>query len=230
MILPKASCKRCGTITGEIERFCQREMLGPVRIRMRLPTRRPEERLSTLPLDLIRTNGGRERVVVPSDEAPITLLGFQFPAPGLLRGVPPADNFDGKLVGKPLVEEEQGEAWRKHLAPQGQRVRLGRLNVLTFARMLAKIGHAYAVAHVGLDHFQPFLLDLILGRSAAAPYVVGGDPHPVRPELGILHHVYRQDCLRGTVNYVLVAIQLFAFAGMPRYHVVAGERHGWIRH
>ena len=229
MILPQASCEPCRTITGKVERFCQREMLGAARIRMKLPTRNPKERRSTLPLDLIRTDGRHERIVVPSEDALVMILGFRFPPPGLLRGVPPAENFDGELLAKPLVEVGQGDAWRKRLTPEGQRVRVGTIGMLVFARMLAKIAHAYAVAHIGLDQFAPYLPDLILGRSTTAPYLVGGDPHPLEAQTNTLHHVYRQDCLRGGVNYVIVAIQLFAFMGMPRYHVVAGERLGWIR-
>jgi hypothetical protein len=61
MILPQASCELCRRITGEVERFCQREMLGAARIRMKLPTRHPKARDSTLPLDLIRTDDRHER-------------------------------------------------------------------------------------------------------------------------------------------------------------------------
>ena len=229
MILPQASCGRCRTITGEVERFCQREMFGSVRIRMKLPTRHPENRHSTLPLELIRTDGRHERIAVPSEDALVMILGFRFPAPGLLRGVPSAENFDGELLAKPLVEVGQGETWRKHLAPEGQRVRVGTIGMLTFARMLAKIAHSYAVALLGLDSFRPYLRDLILGRSTTGPYLVSGDPRPLEMQTNTLHRVYREDCIRGGVNYVLVAIQLFAFMGMPRYHVVVGERHGWIR-
>jgi hypothetical protein len=43
MILPRASCKKCGKITGKIEESCLRMMLGPTRIRMSLPTRNPDD-------------------------------------------------------------------------------------------------------------------------------------------------------------------------------------------
>lgn len=115
------------------------------------------------------------------------------------------------------------EEVRKHLTPEGQRLKLGTVNMLTFARMLAKIGHSYAIAHLGLGAFRPLLPDIILGKSTKAPWVVGGDASATPPETErVLHHVYLQNCLTDGIEYVLVAIRLFAFVGMPRYHVVVG--------
>jgi hypothetical protein len=223
-ILPRASCKACATITGEIERYCQREMYGTVRVRMQLPTRRPGGHPTMLPLDIIRPDGRRERRLVPSGKAPMAVLGFRFPPPGLLRGVPPAVNFEGELIAKPVDDE----AWRNR--PEMERFKIGQINMLTFARMLAQIAHAYMVATAGLGSFRPFLPDLILGRSTTAPYWVGGDPHPPALDTATaLHHVYRQDCLRAGRQYFLVAVHLFSVASMPRYPVVVGEPHGWIR-
>jgi hypothetical protein len=47
-------------------------------------------------------------------------------------------------------------------------------------------------------------------------------------QTGTLHHVYRQDGLRGGVNHALVAIELFAWMNVSRYHVVTGERYVWM--
>ena len=219
-ILPKASCRRCATVTGEVERYCQREMFRTCRVRMSLPSRAGHP--DTLPLDVIGPDGRRLRHDVPADEAPMALLGFRFPEPGLLRGLPPTENFEGTVIAKPFDEA----AWKTR--PQGTRFKIGEFNMLTFARMLAKIAHAYMVAARGLDAFLPYLPDLILGRSTTAPYWVGGDPQPLSPEEA-LHHVFRQDCLRAGRIYHLVAVHLFAVADMPRYHVVVGEPDGLIR-
>jgi len=181
-------------------------------------TRRPKERPTTLPLEIIRTDGVRERGTVPAEGFPGVCFGFRWPAPGLLLGQPPADNFEGELVAR-FIERE---VWA-HATPDGRKVKLGAVNMLLFARMLAKIAHSYAVANLGLSAFSPMLPDLILGRSAAAPWLVGGDASRPPPETDpSLHHVYLQRCLTSGVEYVLVAVRLFAFVGMPRYHVVVG--------
>lgn len=219
LILPKASCRDCATVTGGVEHFCLRPMLGPFRIRLALPTRRPEERPSALPIEFIRVDGRREQKTVGAQEVPLACIGFRLAAPGLLRGLPPTETLEGELVVRHLEDET-----RKHLSPEGQRVKLGTINMLTFSRMLAKIGHSYAVANLGLGSFRPLLPDLILGKSSTAPYLVGGDASTQPPATEpVLHHVYLQNCLTRGVEYVLVAIRLFAFVGMPRYHVVVGE-------
>lgn len=98
---------------------------------------------------------------------------------------------------------------------------------MDFARMLAKIGHSYAYAKCGPDTFEPMLLDLILGRAENASYLVGGDPNgppPSQPK--VMHDIYPVACrIEPTgAEYLLVAIRLFAFWGMPRYHVVVGKK------
>ena len=105
-------------------------------------------------------------------------------------------------------------------------LKLGTINILEFSRMLAKIAHSYAIAELGIDAFQPLLLDLILGKTNTSAYLVGGDVSaPPSPEAEpVLHHVYLQNCMRDGVEYILVAIQLFSFMGMPRYHVVVGKK------
>lgn len=218
-ILPQASCRTCAKVTSSVEQFCLRPMLGPLRIRLKLPTRHPRDRPDKLPLEFIRIDGRREKRIVPAHEVPMTCIGYRLPAPGLLRGLPPYDTFEGKLV----VRLINGEI--RKLSPEGQRVKLGTINTLDLSRMLAKIAHSYAVANLGLRAFRPLLPDLILGRSTTASYLVGGDVSIPTPETEpVLHHVYLQNCLTSGVVYTLVAIRLFAFVGMPRYHVVVGEK------
>jgi hypothetical protein len=218
-VLPQASCNACAAITRDIEQFCLRPMLGPFRIRLKLPTRRPKERPATLPIEYVRTDGERERSSVPSEQFPGVCFGFRWPAPGLLRGQPPTENFEGDLVVR-YIESEM----RVHATPDRRKVKLGAINMLLFARMLAKIAHSYAVANLGLNAFTPLLPDLILGKSAVAPWLVGGDTSGSVPATQQdLHSVYLQNCMTAGVEYTLVAVRLFGFVGMPRYHVVVGK-------
>jgi hypothetical protein len=170
MILPKASCRSCAEITRDIEQFCLRWMLGPLRIRLKMPTRREKERPSELPLEYIRIDGQKEQVMVPSKEFPLSCTGFKFPAPGLLRGLPPSEDAEGEVY----IRYINGE-FQNHMQPEGQRVKIGTFSILEFSRMLAKIAHAYAIAEFGENTFIPLLPDLILGKSTTPLYLVGGD-------------------------------------------------------
>src|SRR5262245_46504142 len=118
-ILPQASCSTCSGITRDVEQFCLRPMLGPFRIRLKLPTRRPKERPTILPLEYVRTDGVRERSTVPAEEFPGVCFGFRWSAPGLLRGQPPADNFEGELIAR-FIDNEV----RVHATPDGRKVKL----------------------------------------------------------------------------------------------------------
>src|SRR5436305_1544116 len=59
-LLPRSSCKRCGKETGSVEQDCLRMMLGATRIRLNLPTRRPDERPTTLDLQIVHKDGRSE--------------------------------------------------------------------------------------------------------------------------------------------------------------------------
>lgn len=226
-ILPQASCMLCATITGKFEQFCLRPMLGSLRIRMKLPTRRPKERPTHPAIEFIGLNGKPEKKRLPADSVPFVCMGYRFPAPGLLRSVPPTDRFEGKIVVRTINDE-----LKSHIEPEGVRMKLGTINILAFAQMLAKIGHAYAVAELGLNGFLPMLPDIILGKSTNAPYLVGGDESGTSlPESEpVLHSVYLQNCVINGTTYVLAAIRLFAFCGMSRYHIVVGKVHAGTSH
>ncbi len=220
MILPKASCPTCATITGEVERFCLKLMYGPLRNRLNLPTRHKDKRLSNLPLELKKLDGNKEFRIIPSENFPIIALGYNFPAPGLLQNIEPNGAYEGTLIVRYIESELQ-----EFMKPEGQRVKLGSFSVQVFCQMLAKIAHSYAIANLGENAFHPLLPDLILGKSLTPQFLVGGDVYSTPSEQNsVLHDIFLQNCLSNGIEYILVGIQLFAFMGMPRYHVVVGEK------
>jgi hypothetical protein len=116
------------------------------------------------------------------------------------------------------VKNLGAEQFESKLFPQGD-----------FARMLAKIAHAYAAAHNELASFAPLLPDMILGRYETPSYLVGclsdqlPDPEPfVRHRINTQIGVVSQ---RGVVleRFLLARIRLFASLGTPEYHVVIGR-------
>ncbi|MBZ9709817.1 hypothetical protein LB543_24205 [Mesorhizobium sp. ESP7-2] len=92
-----------------------------------------------------------------------------------------------------------------------------------FARMLAKIGYAFAIAEAS-GRFKPFIARQIIGDEPwLAGHLVGGDPNPVakskhETEVGLLR-------VRGVmgVEYLMARIRLFGDLGAPVYFVVVGE-------
>ena len=91
-------------------------------------------------------------------------------------------------------------------------------------QMLAKIAHCEAVIAHGVDGFQPLVLDLIFGRNECMNLYVGCGNTPQSPPDSNLHNV--RSFTHNEPGMILVEIRLFASLGAPRYHVVAGLKHG----
>ena len=93
----------------------------------------------------------------------------------------------------------------------------------TFASLIAKIGHAYAVAECGNDpDFQPQLAEIVRKKQGPfpLPYLVGGE-RDVLPPTDNVHEV--QIIRRRTRKHSLlvVRVRLFAFLETPTYYAVA---------
>lgn len=106
--------------------------------------------------------------------------------------------------------------------PKSQQLLIGEFDHLAFARMLAKMGHAFAAAKLGLDGFRPLLTGLIREQTDEYAEFIGGDPRP-SPRKAVGHQM-QINCIdiKG-VEYAVVAIQLFAKFGAPVFQVVVGQ-------
>lgn len=226
MLLPKASCRACASITGQIEQACLRHLWWPFRTRIGTPTgsKRPETfKLRRVTADERRLIAGKPVVIGTSDidakDYPLNYLALLLPLPGILAGRAPTEMFEGRFWTCFSAEEMQ-----RYLGSD-EAMLMGPINPNTFARMLAKIAYAYLVGAQGYGKFKPLVLDLIMGRSTTANYWVGGDLELPPPSANPLIHDMR--IRRCTVNrqnaYTVVTIQLFAFLRSPLYHVVVAE-------
>jgi hypothetical protein len=166
-----------------------------------------------------RDDGRLESKTVTLEGFPTCCLGFEWEAAGLLRHAAPATEFIGELV----VRYPKGEL-EKYLK-DGEAIKIASVRQLDYAKLLAKIAHTYAVARFGESTFEPILPNLITGKDAGAPYLLGGDKTgaPLNDQPRTLHDIYPQGCEVGGVPYLLVAVRLFAFLGMPRYSIVVGK-------
>ena len=225
-ILPEASCSGCARITSAIERYCLREMLGTFRNAMGLPSRRRKDRPTSLAAK-IRHDSGREEVV--------SLLPTDFPASLTLARLPPARALRGMPDDDSPVEGAEWWTWTRNT--DAERIGLGeemalvlnnRCNPTKFSQMLAKIGHGFAVATLGVGGFQPLALDLALGRTAHINYLVGAMLPPDSNEPA--KHLHQLNLrIHDPSGMIVVNVRLFANLGAPTYHVLVGLREGgWI--
>jgi hypothetical protein len=219
-VLPKSSCRACARITGELERKLLRGSLWPVRVVRRLKSRRPEDAPKRFPLTIVR-GGVVETVNLPASEYPVLLHIPVLAQAAAMSGKPYSKGVE--LIGVNLIS----------FGPRPDEVgrRLGATTVrhttdhqpVEFARTLAKIGYAYAVACLGLDAFEEvFVRDTILGAADDAGLWVG-TRQSVAPKHPDLHHLGLDYFPEGKL--VVAMVHLLSDSDTPSYDVVVGRLH-----
>jgi hypothetical protein len=221
--LPRSSCLKCNGITTRFEDTCLRGTFGVFREHLDLKTRRKKNRGKTRQIFFKSPDGSVSSQEMPLSQVSRYCLAFKWPPPGILRNQLPRSetNFSGEI----LLRYAKGEL--ENFIPDGHGVNVGKIRMLDFARMLAKIAHSYAVAKCGQSSFDPMLLDLILGRDEHAPYLIGGDPRgAAAAQPNILHDIYPMGVQIGEFGpkFLGVVIRLFAFWETPTYLVIVGKQ------
>ncbi len=222
LVLPEASCRNCErTINREIENRLLSEEWALFRAKYGLPTRRPKNRAKTVSLG--SRTGGHIKVPATEYTAPVPL--YNFDTARILSGVHPIPNSHAWTVSV-LSDGDEEERLQKRY-PLWNGVHTFRTEPYRFARFIAKISYAYAVAEVGLHCFRPLVRDIILGKSDDYFHFVGSapqDPPPSGwPPGGQHHFAITIRFMQDYIGLVVVDFKLFAEAGTPVYHAVVGE-------
>lgn len=220
-VLPRASCARCARITGAFEAQVLRGPMRAVRVLRRLRSRSKHAGVpGTQRLTVVRS-GVTETVQIPIDQYPILLHFPTFAPPKFLTGHdgsgievtsvasvlfgPRPEEVARRLGGQSIILESHGD------------------RPIAFARILAKIGYAMAVAQGAqsrLDGPSP-VLPSILGEVDDIGRWVGTLTDPIRKYPGVLHRIaIREDRAKGLL---LAEIQLFADSETPSYGVILGN-------
>jgi hypothetical protein len=203
LVLPKASCFECGRVTGTvIEQEILRKMFIDIRTHDQMRTRRPKDRPKKLRVGLFRRDKSFEKWEnVPVLDHPFALCLPNFGVPTELTGGPHHDKFEMDGIGLYAPAEFKhrldrlgaGAAYVQMFHPE------------MFCRMLAKLAHSYAIAELGFGGFEPFLPDVILGRTPSISRFVGGFPDLRTPTEQL--HTLSISRARGFVD---VYLRLFA--------------------
>jgi len=218
-VLPKASCRKCATITGRIEQFVLRGEMWGVRSLLDLSSRGKKDALKELPIKLIK-DGIKSEVMLLLDRHPVVLLFPLFYPPGIISGETPKGitfRYMAKVgFGKPLEDvlrdegAEDAEFTHTYKIPE-------------FAKMLAKIAWGMAAAKGELDKidFSDSVLGSFLQGNSSIGHWVGTYPGELKRDEGTLHtvRIYSDDEL----GLLIAGIKLFSFSQTPEYGVVLGR-------
>lgn len=227
LLLPDASCRQCEITIGRFEDHCEKRFFKAARAHLGYPGRKS----GRVPKN-IHTDVAGVPVKIPVSEHPGYCVSLLFWPPRILLGLAVEDAFND-ITGHVRIWALRDDADERQRVLNRNITIAKALEAMTFARQLAKIGHAYAVAEVarlGLTGFAPYLLPLILGEAPSYPaYFVGGRLNELPPfeelpprsserhELGL----YTEERHDG-INLLVVKIRLFSDFDTPTYDVVAG--------
>jgi hypothetical protein len=187
-----------------------------------MPTRRPKERPTALPVHFINHDKSTDTVQVPIHEHPTGLVLFKFATARSLLGLPPFESSG--IMSNVWIHSPPTTELTRLSQERGKRgIGFGDFGPTPFCQMMAKIAHSFVVGEVGLAAFRPLVTDLILGKSENLGLYVGSSMNDPPPADTDLHTVrWTGHTVLGR-HYVVVYIRLFADLGAPIYHVVVGE-------
>lgn len=221
-ILPSASCPACQKHTTRFEAIVAREMYGMLRLRLGIQgsRKRRKQRPTNWPVSVHPEGQNPFLSNPPISSLPLVYFAPVLPAPGIKSGEPISDghpSFDIKMVGS-------RSELRKFTKSQGSdRLELsGLVDVFSFARVIAKIGHAFAAAEVGLDGIEQFLPPIILGAETSRFHYVGGvtpDVEPLPPK----HRLALGFFELNSETFLTTVVRPIDHEHFPTYEAVVGR-------
>jgi hypothetical protein len=233
LILNKASCQACQRTIQPYEQAVLKHQLGNFRAQIGAPTRRPKDRPTAVRIPAIEVDHAGRLLrdlgtwTVPIGDAPLLLNLWSSPPPRLLLsagaqpGIGRAWSFaEASRVG-PLAGRISAATGARHVA-----LKAGEVNRLHYLRFLAKTGHAFAAARIGLDAFDPVLPDFILNRSDNLSLYVGDDQAlaPIELHPAATSHFALGEITDGPAKgYVGVGIRLYPSLNTPFHVVIVGK-------
>ncbi len=231
MILEKSCCEACQGIITSYEQDVLRHQLGIFRIQVDAPSRtRKRDRPTHADIEFIEVDAmGRKIRDLPTKsiaikDLPLIFALWQSPPPTILEEQVQAPSkpwsFIEKEVAMRLCREVAEETGASNVAMRAADVRKN-----NYLRSLAKTAHALAVAHFGVDAFEPYLKDIILKKSDDLERYVGDVPgqSPFEEHPAHTMQVSLGGVEGGPIEGALVVrIQLYPALGSPEHMIVVG--------
>lgn len=187
------------------------------------PTRRPRERPKSVPLELTGKDGDLT-LEQPISEACAFLYLPQLAPASFLSGAPPQHGIVCNGVEMIRFGSSPDSIVRKH-RKAGLR-HTADVDVVSFARMVAKIGYAWSVASSKMvDRARCPVLAFILGQTMDGSIWLGSSSFRTRVEDKNPTHALALDSRAiqhgNSLEHVLIAqVKLFATSGATGYEVV----------
>ncbi len=215
-VLPKSSCTPCARITGALEQRVLRGMLWPLRVATKTKSRsKHKDAPPSRSIELTDAAGKISDEEVGFGETPFTVT---FP----ILSPPDKDYVAGVQLKGTAVYTIGGSVEELPAKHKATSVTWGEtMDPVSFARMVAKIAYASAIAQGAIFVGRPFVIPSILGAIDDIGKWVITLPKEFETHPGHLHRVAFHD---GQEPGVLIAeVQLWSEYGTPHYGVMLGR-------
>lgn len=222
LILPAACCRECERIIGSrLEGSLTHKvngMFAATRLRAGFKSKRPKDRPKSIPHTIIGIDGQPRIVEIPADKVPRRWANY------VTLGSP--EIMVGRTRDAPWFCTLQWQFSQEDLAAilqPGESIKFeGDFQMRELARFLAKIAHAITVAEYGLDGFEPWLPDFILGKDdCSLHYLVAGRPNHLTDQHG--EHKLQLGVWGNDHSAIAATIRLFCRFATPDYEVAVGR-------
>lgn len=220
-ILPKSSCRNCASITGKVEQDILRGSFWPVRIFRDLKSRSKHKKASAQVSVSVIRNGKQDEILLNIDEAPILLPFPVFEPPWHLSQVEQAIGIS--VLGHITIRFGTDPKTKGRTLGASEINIIAELNPCAFARMIAKIGYAFAYAEGAIADLEgkSYVLPAILGEQDEIGRWVGTLTKPLETFPTMLHRVLiHHDSEKGLL---FAEVQLFSDSPTPSYGVILGK-------
>jgi hypothetical protein len=224
LLLKEASCQKCEKITSLVELEWLKSSFYAARVQKRLGRKTNRRLRETLPLEVV-VDGRVITKEISLEKFPALVVTLLFDTPEALLDQAPVEKIltGGVAVG---MHPAFGELMKEHLAQGIVTLTPPRKSATStqLGRMLAKISHAYAVAELGIEGFNPVLQPIIRGLDTEhLPHYIGGSRDI--PQCLPIHYSLALSVTTSTngKKFIVVEIRLLSdIQGMPTYRVVVG--------
>jgi hypothetical protein len=218
---PSSSCRPCARIINTYEFKVARGMMYDFRVKHNLPSKRSKSRRPAR--KSVDIHGTGQLMSIPYDIYPSPMFYYKFGRATALSGLRFGTGiFEWTAYG--IAPQDDLVTFRKSFP---NAIYSFQTMPYEFARLLAKIGHSFAVGTFGPGSFSILKenLELILCRSNDVQYTVGSNlsTTPGIPDAG---HVLFPALTRSDDGriYLVILIKLFASLETPVFHVLVGEK------
>jgi HNH endonuclease len=218
--LPEASCVNCEKETSAFEGRVLGKIYGTTRAHFGVRREQTGKRRwpDNLPVPVSDDSGVSWKTVeVPISEHPDLFFAIKLQPPRLFSGVPLDDTGFHNVLVDGMGDRDMWERAAKIATNKRIGLNRGGVHVDQFGRFLAKIGHSYAVAEIGINGFKPFLINAILNkRPMYLGHYIGGASAPGSQQPDV-HELSRRKQQIGDRDIWIVRVHLFADIGVVRH-------------